>query len=173
MTTNTLYLIIAVVSILFLISLVKNCSTVTETIRTDTVTQIRFTPPQLVHDTIRNIQYIPKFFEKDYHDTIYREGKPIAFTPEQYCKDNLEFKANSDTLITAKGDTANITFHYPKMIFDLGMKFKTDTTKFITNTITKQIKESPFGVFLTVGVVATADGNVRMGGSIGAGIRIY
>lgn len=160
--------IILVLSILLTLISIKSCITVPSTVvLIDTVTEIRFTPPQIIASKAA-IQYIPTFV----YDTIIRDGQKIAITPEKYCLENLEFTANSDTLLTAKGDTANIAFHYPAMIFDLSMKFKADSTIYVTKTITNTTKESPFGVFIGGGMYVAPDGNIRFGAGLNVGIRV-
>ena len=160
--------IILVLSILLTLISIKSCITVPSTVvLIDTVTEIRFTPPQNIVSKAQ-IQYTPKYI----HDTIIRDGQKIAITPEKYCLENLEFTAKSDTLLTSKGDTANIVFHYPAMIFDLSMKFKADSQITVTNTITKLIKPSPFGVFVGGGMYVAPNGNIRFGVGLNVGIRI-
>lgn len=171
MATTSFY-IIAVLSILLLIVIFKSCASIPEivtVVKHDTTLQVIHTPQQQIHDTVKSgIQYIPKFV----YDTIIRDGQKIAITPEKYCLENLEFTANSDTLLTSKGDTANIIFRYPAMIFDLSMKFKADSIKTITTTITKTIQQSPLSVGLQIGagVVRPIDGNFSVGVYAGFGI---
>ncbi len=169
MATTSFY-IIAVLSILLLIVIFKSCTAVPEivtVVKHDTTLQVIQTPPQLITSPAK-IQYTPKYI----HDTIIRDGQKIAITPEKYCLENLEFTANSDTLLTSKGDTANIIFRYPAMIFDLSMKFKADSIKTITTTITKTIQQSPLSVGLQIGtgVVRPIDGNFSVGVYAGFGI---
>lgn len=58
------------------------------------------------------------------------------------------------------------------MIFDLSMKFKADSIKTITTTITKTIQQSPLSVGLQIGagVVRPIDGNFSVGVYAGFGI---
>lgn len=134
-------------------------------------------PPivQQLHDTVKSIQYVPKFFngnEVILHDTIIRDGEKIAITPEKYCSENLVFQVTSNPQIFKTGDTLTAKFQYPQMIFDFDFHSKADTIQTITNTITKLITESKFNISVGGGVYTTLNGEVRFGFGIQAGYRI-
>ncbi len=118
------------------------------------------------------IVYKPVFFNgNEIHDTIYRDGKPVAISPEEYCSKNLNFTAQSSRQIFKSGDSLTAKFSYPIMVFDFDFHPKTDTNIVVTKTIVE--KQNPFGLFFGVGAVMGLDGTIRGGIHAGIGIRIY
>lgn len=107
------------------------------------------------------------------HDTLYRDGVRIATNPETYCKETLQFAAESSRQIFNSGDSLTAKFTYPQMIFTFDFHPKADTLKTITRTILEIEKESPFGVHLGLGMVMGIDGTVRPGVFAGVGIKVY
>jgi hypothetical protein len=133
-------------------------------------------PGEAIRDTVtkNNIVYKPVFFNgNEVHDTIYRDGLPIAITPEEYCSENLNFTAQSSRQIFKSGDSLTAKFTYPQMIFDFDYHAKpdTNTVKTITNTITKE--PSRFGVYVGGGASIGMDGIVKPGINVSIGYLIY
>lgn len=169
--TNIYIPIIVVLLILLIVVSIKSCGGVSEVVKVvhDTTNIVIHTPPQIIQSPAK-LTYLKSVT----HDTltVYRDGKPIQITPEEYCKDNLSFEAKSDTTVTNSGDTLSAKFRYPEQLFSFTFRAKSDTLKQITTTITKLIKESPFGVFVGGGIYVSPDGNIRFGAGINVGIRI-
>lgn len=167
---------IAVLAICLVISKLSSCQEPPkETIVTDTVTIIRFTPPEEIHDTVskKSIVFTPVFFNgNEVHDTIYRDGKPIAITPETYCAANLKFSAESHQKFKS-GDSLDAKFNYPSMSFDCMFYAKPDTTVKISNNTTVTKEASRFGLYVGAGASIGADGIIRPSIHAGIGIRIY
>lgn len=152
------------------------CASKPQVVQT-TVTEFIPVPqqPEIRTDTVTrdHIVYKPVFFNgNEIHDTIYRDGQPIAITPEEYCSKNLDFTITSDRQIFLSGDSLTCSLHYPANIFTFDFHPKEDTTIVITNTITKTVKESPFGVFIGGGMYVAPDGNIRFGVGLNVGLRV-
>lgn len=129
--------------------------------KTDTVTKDRIVyKPMIINGNV-------------VHDTLYRDGVRIATNPETYCKETLQFAAESSRQIFNSGDSLTAKFTYPQMIFTFDFHPKADTLKTITRTILETEKESPFGVHLGLGMVMGIDGTVRPGVFAGVGIKVY